>query len=517
MSDRLENMEFDKLIRDRYKGHGTTPPDALWEKVNERVQTIDAVNYRKRFGFARWLSIGLVALLVGTVAFYEWRLNDSEKVVQTTDAIPDAAVSDNKGAVQGSDMVRKPVTSGGSNTIAETSIGAAQNNMEKADGELTYSPTTTVHSTNTVESNRADESEGHVNMHETETAKIDNTGTEHIVTEREEVGDETLTEDENTAMVSNEVIQVAAATVDIEHYEAVNTLLSTDDEDAPADLNSTIADIPEAMAAAESDTAETNANLPNVEQEEATKAVSRFSLTAFFSPDFTYRQLTNNTAALNPDVSASYFNQNEKGGVAYTSGLMAGFDINDRWMVKGGVFYSTYRQHYNPVNALVQVDTIERIYTLSTSMGSTEFNGNDLEEQNGNNEDEFETSFNSKQRLSFINVPLMVEYRIGNGKTRYFITAGFSANFVMSEDMEVEMEDFDGENNDVEAGDFEGLQDMNFSAMVGVGAEFGLFKSFSLLLNPGLRTSITPINKSLPVKSYPYSIGLATGIRYRFQ
>ncbi len=79
MGDR-ENIEFKKLISEKYDGYAPPPSEELWDKVYVDIADLKVSKFKKRAAYYKWLSLGLLLLLIGGGILYQFK--DNNKIVQ---------------------------------------------------------------------------------------------------------------------------------------------------------------------------------------------------------------------------------------------------------------------------------------------------------------------------------------------------------------------------------------------------------------------------------------------------
>jgi hypothetical protein len=110
---------------------------------------------------------------------------------------------------------------------------------------------------------------------------------------------------------------------------------------------------------------------------------------------------------------------------------------------------------------------------------------------------------------------LAVTYNIGLGKFSLQPSIGMSANFLTKGTVETTISAPNG-NERVRANDIQGLKSSYINGMISLGASYSLNKTIELNFKPTSRFALSSINKDAPVKTYLNSIGLATGITFKF-
>ncbi|MBL4592472.1 MAG: hypothetical protein JKX68_01495, partial [Flavobacteriales bacterium] len=75
-----ENIEFKKLISEKYDGYAPPPSEELWDKVYVDIANLKVSKFKKRAAYYKWLSLGLLLLLIGGGILYQFK--DENKIVQ---------------------------------------------------------------------------------------------------------------------------------------------------------------------------------------------------------------------------------------------------------------------------------------------------------------------------------------------------------------------------------------------------------------------------------------------------
>lgn len=249
---------------------------------------------------------------------------------------------------------------------------------------------------------------------------------------------------------------------------------------------------------------------------EKNKTLSRLSVMAFFSPDYSSRITTNNSGITGP--KSSEINKTESPLFAFTSGFKIGYDLSDRWNIQVGAMYSYIEQKSIPLNIQADTSNITDIhYSFTTSSGAVSFSSDDFGEDDakGLTNKKVYLAYSAKEKIEFINVPVMIRYKLINRNINVYVFGGFMANFIVNHQVKLtvlnEPADLTANTNKIL-----GLQKMNAGFLFGIEFQYNIFKGLNVLLAPTIRGSMTSINKNTSVKSYPYSIGLATGLCYHF-
>ncbi len=227
----------------------------------------------------------------------------------------------------------------------------------------------------------------------------------------------------------------------------------------------------------------------------------RMSYEVFFTPGYSYRTLSDNRAYYNPEYNKAYFDKHDKGYITFSSGLLTNYKINGKISISSGLSYAQYSQEFSTESFHVNYDGAQDAW-IYTSSGDLHFKitASDSISQND--------ILRSSVRFSYINIPLLFEYKFAK---HYFIDAGISYSYLISQTLNLKAENYDG---NCETTPISGLKKNSFCFNLGIGREIPLNNNFSLIIQPSINLFITSINDKASVKSYPFSIGLQTGLRY---
>ncbi len=231
-----------------------------------------------------------------------------------------------------------------------------------------------------------------------------------------------------------------------------------------------------------------------------------FFIEGSITPELSYRALSVNNKYSLPDYGKSYFNQAERPDFTFSAGISGGFGITDKLILKSGVYYSrySYTMKTEAFNLIKTGSNGYLVYTSSGAVNITLISSDSLSK---------ESFVKSSIDFSFVNVPLTAEFHLRNN---YFLDIGLNLSMLAGQNMNWQAEDYDGNFSDTSADQIDGLEFSSLSMKIGLGKEKYLTRQLSVLINPSVRINLTSLNKTVPVKSYPYSLGLNAGLRYYF-
>ncbi len=249
--------------------------------------------------------------------------------------------------------------------------------------------------------------------------------------------------------------------------------------------------------------------------------LSKFAISAFFSPDFNYHHLIDDHDADDNKVPQQHKDHSnakddeklESPDFSYTTGVLLKYDLTNKWSLQSGCVYSSSVRKIKPSTIYAEEgNDSEAHYLLNTSLGTSELPNSTMSiPQVG---DSVNLKKDSKQILHFINIPLIVRYQFVKNRFCYYAYSGLSANILIKEQSEVTIENPTSET--VRINNITGLKKITYSFLLGIGIQYNLYKGISIFTEPVFRRSITSINQNTPVTSYPYSIGFNTGLTYHF-
>lgn len=245
--------------------------------------------------------------------------------------------------------------------------------------------------------------------------------------------------------------------------------------------------------------------------------VKGFSVSAFFSPDFNRHRLFDNDE--NPahhsidHCRAKDYEGREGQDFSFSAGLLAKYELTQRWSLLSGLTYSSSVRKIRPSTLYAEAGSnAQAHYQLNTSLGTTELpNSGNLTPVVG---DSVNLKTDSRQILHFISIPVLLRYEFCVKRLSGYVYSGLSANILIHDHSEISLPTTTTET--VIVNNISGLKTLTYGFLIGVGAQYKLYKGISIFAEPVLRSSITSINQNTTVAAYPYSLGLNVGMNYHF-
>ncbi len=247
---------------------------------------------------------------------------------------------------------------------------------------------------------------------------------------------------------------------------------------------------------------------------------NRWTLQGQFSPNYSYRNLkqldNNSTKGKTANTSSkNYFDDNEKGLIAYSGGLNINYQVKNKWSLQSGIYYSKIGQYNN--NVIVYKDPNDpKGSFIQTSAGNIKYN---TAYSNGglrpvDVDYDSDTTYNIQnskltQKFEFIEIPLIVKYKVIDTKIDFHILCGLSTGILINNKTYLKKEN---EKDIIYA--TPNINSLIYNGWLGIGIEYPILKKITLNIDPNFKYSLKPFNNSDTFKYFPYSISLFTGISY---
>lgn len=140
-----ENIEFKKLISEKYDGYAPPPSEELWDKVYVDIADLKVAKFKKRAAYYKWLSLGLLLLLITGGILYQFK--DENKIAQL----------DSKEVLSNNEQDNENIFKEESTTKAITNETIQSNENNKANQLIVKQESERIGNTQNKESNTANE------------------------------------------------------------------------------------------------------------------------------------------------------------------------------------------------------------------------------------------------------------------------------------------------------------------------------------------------------------------------
>ena len=213
------------------------------------------------------------------------------------------------------------------------------------------------------------------------------------------------------------------------------------------------------------------------------------------------------------------FNNNKKNGEINTSyGVNVGYAINDKITIRTGV--NSLNLSYDTANVILY-ENISGSNSSVNEYRNIDFNpvvGDSLniissatlqvQQVNPSLGSSFDTAIS--QRISFLEVPVEIQYDIIESKFNLQLIGGFSTFFLNDNEIYAEI---DNRRNYI--GKANNINDVSFSTNFGIGLGFNFSEAFQFNFEPTLKYQLNAFNNTSG-NFKPYILGVYTGIKYSF-
>ncbi|MBN1388017.1 MAG: outer membrane beta-barrel protein [Bacteroidales bacterium] len=262
-----------------------------------------------------------------------------------------------------------------------------------------------------------------------------------------------------------------------------------------------------------------------VEPVNAEKRDKRWELGAMISP--TYLSTSLKTA----NQTLSQVQNNENAVLSYTGGLSLSYSMTRRLSIQTGIYYSSLGREVQGVTSYSGFEPFAssksgRIFGVTTSSGTINSVNSDiyLSDMAGNRIDGYYSVDNFdplksnlvpfgdqlRQNFEYLEIPLIVSYKLIDRKLDFNILGGMSYNFLVGNQTWA----MNKSGSKVLIGSTEGIDHLLLSSSLGMSMEYELSERFLLNLEPQVRYYL---NTGGDLGSgNPYTFGVFSGMHFRF-
>ena len=258
---------------------------------------------------------------------------------------------------------------------------------------------------------------------------------------------------------------------------------------------------------------------------------NRWEITGQFAPVYqSYRSISSVPSGLR----RSDFDDAESALMAYSGGISFSYKVFNRLSVQTGIYYSQTGQSINsvtPVTNMYASVSSNNSYSknfVRTSSGSVTVASNLKSDANTT----YASYFNSEshavnsataasisnpakyrliERVDYLEIPVMLRYRIFDRKLNFYVLGGMSANVLMDTNVFV-----DNGSEIVKGGTILMARPVNYSSTFGLGIGYQMMKNLSFGLEPSFKYYLQSYTTSSQISSNPYAFGLFTSVFYSF-
>jgi hypothetical protein len=243
------------------------------------------------------------------------------------------------------------------------------------------------------------------------------------------------------------------------------------------------------------------------------KKKSRFSITAFFGPDITTRNLEQNFGTGRDERKEELLRTERNSQLDFTLGARIEYKLDKHFSLQSGLSFSTNTIDIAQKTIFARLDKDGALrYRFNFSSGYTYFNPKTLSAPQFLGDSA--QALSSSSTLHYVNIPLALKYNIPSGRFNFSVQAGMTARFITRQSIDAVYAS-NGSNEKSRANEIQGLKTSYFNGVVGVGADYSLNNKVALTLFPSFNFATSSINRDAPVKAYPNTLSLAVGVKFQ--
>jgi hypothetical protein len=245
----------------------------------------------------------------------------------------------------------------------------------------------------------------------------------------------------------------------------------------------------------------------------ADTTISKFSISAFFSPDFMMGYKFKTTTSLGRQIESA-IKTDEKQNFSYTVGIKAEYSTTSRFSISLGITYEQFSFNTNPGIVYAQKQSDGDVgYSITTSSGVVEC------PYYGKTKVGDSLKMSLVSTRTYLGIPLQLKYNfIYKEKYKIYLNVGLEANICMAEKTIMNWQDFWNESGVATENETEGSESLYTSYYIGLGADYKIGKYLSLYAEPGLHEAITSLdNNTSAVVTYPQLFSITAGLTYHIK
>ncbi|MBN1107165.1 MAG: outer membrane beta-barrel protein [Bacteroidales bacterium] len=219
--------------------------------------------------------------------------------------------------------------------------------------------------------------------------------------------------------------------------------------------------------------------------------------------------------------------------VSYAGGIALSYRLGKRVSVQSGLYYSSYENQLSGISTFGGFTQYGQAkgntnFILQTSNGMVSISNPDVYLVDNISDNRLQSLYDKssfdfvkssleylgnslQQNMSYLELPVFVRYKLVDRALDFNIVGGISSNLLVNNSVYASL---DG--GKLQVAETEDLRYLTFSSSIGMGFEYNLGRGVSFNLEPTFRYYINPYYGSGSVNVHPYSIGVFSGLSYKF-
>ncbi|HUZ59718.1 MAG TPA: outer membrane beta-barrel protein [Hanamia sp.] len=233
---------------------------------------------------------------------------------------------------------------------------------------------------------------------------------------------------------------------------------------------------------------------------------SPFYATVFFSPDIVSYKIKSDHPQFEEDAK-SEIKKNEKPQFANSFGILVGYKLNKKWLIQSGMMISNRVISINSKTIYALPDRNGNInYRLSCFTGPSY-----IPLKSGTHPAPGDSAtLSAKNTLQYINIPIVLQYRIVEGRLSINPGVGIATNFLVVNKIESVINMVNG--NQSSRVNSSGLRSVYFNTFINLNTSYKISNRIAFSFTPVARFGLSSINKDAPVKTMLNSFGFGAGL-----
>ncbi len=245
------------------------------------------------------------------------------------------------------------------------------------------------------------------------------------------------------------------------------------------------------------------------------KKAPAFDATIFFAPNISSNLIKDDKHERRPgrpDEDRDKIRKEEQHQISTTFGVLIGYNMNKHLSLQSGISLSNTSIRINPKIIYADMDNTGAVkYRYNFSSGYLF-----LSPKSGINPAVGDSirALESSNTLQYASIPFAVKYNYSLKKIDLSASIGTSINILTKSIIKTEIGD--GPNKEENTSNkIIGLKSKYFSGNISIGASYKITDRIALSFLPAYNFALSSSTKDATVKSYPNTISLVAGIRYR--
>jgi hypothetical protein len=533
-----ENLhDIDKLFKAALDDHNENPPAAVWDAIDKNLDKNTVIDINKKYIKVRRIAIALLVLLLGAGIYTLMNLNKAGKAINN--------YTDNSSRNNEQPNRKSNLTEGKTSLSkkAEPTTAAPVNENTRVNqaeaGVVAVTPTQ-------VDKSVLNDAPKEIKRQDEQIVKKAERGRQEYKNELKQSADNNdfaaftkttkqLEKENSKNAVSRKIItkkgwQKAGITgggISEEDNKEVSTVLQHNEQQTAGQLEAIPLINPEIIKPI----AKTNFSViseNNVFKSNTIKLLlpgkqrgkiktPSFAATFFFAPNIASNNIKDEKHEHRPgsrpdNDDKDRIRQGEQHQSSTSFGVLLDYNINQHLTLQSGISVTNKSILIKPKTIYADKDdngAVKYLYNcssgyafLSSKSVTNPVIGDSLQ------------AFESTNKLQYMSIPLAVKYTWSFNKIDLFTSVGTAVNILTNGKLETEIED--GLNKQATVSNkINGLKPAYMSGNISVGAAYNFNDKFALSFTPVFNFALASSTKDAAVKTYPNSIGLAAGIRYK--